>query len=216
MNEAIRLFSEKGFRGTTTRELAAAVGVTEPVIYQHFATKKDLYAAIIEAKVQEVHVDFDLWQEARDLGDRAAFLALARLIWRWHEDDRTLTRLLFFSALEGHELSDMFFTRHAAGFLTVVSSYIRGRVDAGVFRNIDPETQAWTFIGMVAHHAQSVSVFRFDPQPRPREVVLEEMVDIFLRGVVKEHEKTQTKLADVGVVRGGGGLRPKGRSQSGR
>src|SRR3954453_21480393 len=45
---AIRLFAEKGFRGTTTRELAAAVGVSEPILYEHFRTKRDLYAAIIE------------------------------------------------------------------------------------------------------------------------------------------------------------------------
>src|SRR5437764_12689967 len=49
---AVRLFAEKGFRGTTTRELASAIGVTEPVLYQHFGTKRDLYAAIIEEKTR--------------------------------------------------------------------------------------------------------------------------------------------------------------------
>src|SRR5687768_5695499 len=47
---ALRLFAEKGFKGTTTRELAAAVGVTEPVLYEHSRTKRDLYSAIIEEK----------------------------------------------------------------------------------------------------------------------------------------------------------------------
>ena len=187
IKEAIRLFSEKGFKGTTTRELAAAVGVSEPVIYQHFAAKKDLYAAIIESKSQQVDDDMGCWQQAQAADDRTAFVSLGRLIGRWYEDDRTLTRLLFFSALEGHELSDIFFTRHAAGFLEAVSNHIRTRVEAGFFRAMDPDTMAWSFIGMVAHHAESVSVFRFDPKPRPREAVLEDMVDIFLRGVLKEH-----------------------------
>lgn len=191
VTEAIRLFSNKGFKGTTTRELAAAVGVSEPVIYQHFATKKDLYAAIIESKSEEVRDQIGFWMEAQGGDDRVAFVALGRLIWRWYEDDRTLTRLLFFSALEGHELSDMFFTRHAAGFLEAVSNHIKTRIAAGAFRPMDPETLAWAFIGMVAHHAESVSVFRFDPKPRPREAVLEDMVEIFLRGVLKEHGKTQ-------------------------
>src|SRR5450432_1311598 len=193
IKEAIRLFAEKGFRGTTTRELAASVGVSEPVIYQHFAAKKDLYAAIIESKSQEVQNEMGFWVEAREGDDRTAFVALGRLIWRWYEDDRMLSRLLFFSALEGNELSDMFFTRHAAGFLEAISGYIRTRIEAGAFRPVDPETLAWSFIGMVAHHAQSVSVFRFDPKPRPREAVLEDMVDLFLRGVLEEHGKTQTK-----------------------
>ena len=50
---AARIFAEKGFRGTTTRELAAAVGVTEPVLYEHFRTKRDLYSAIIGEKAKE-------------------------------------------------------------------------------------------------------------------------------------------------------------------
>ena len=54
VRSAIHLFAEKGFRGATTRELAAAAGVTEPVLYQHFRTKSDLYSAIIEAKAVEV------------------------------------------------------------------------------------------------------------------------------------------------------------------
>jgi AcrR family transcriptional regulator len=198
IKEAIRLFSEKGFRGTTTRELAAAVGVSEPVIYQHFAAKKDLYAAIIESKYKEASEELDYCRNGAECDDRTAFQTLGGLIWRWYEDDRPLTRLLFFSALEGNELADMFFTRHAAGFLEAVSGYIRTRIEAGAFRPVDPETLAWSFIGMVAHYAQSVSVFRFDPTPRPREAVLEDMVDVFLRGVVKgsENVKTGKQLAN--------------------
>ncbi len=48
VNAAIRLFSQNGFRGTTTKQLAQAVGVSEPVLYMHFATKSELYSAIIE------------------------------------------------------------------------------------------------------------------------------------------------------------------------
>jgi TetR/AcrR family transcriptional regulator len=44
---ATTLFSRKGFRGTTTREIARAVGVSEAMLFKHFATKEELYAAII-------------------------------------------------------------------------------------------------------------------------------------------------------------------------
>jgi TetR/AcrR family transcriptional regulator len=44
---AVRLFSQKGFRGATTREIATAAGVNEAIIFRHFSTKSDLYAAII-------------------------------------------------------------------------------------------------------------------------------------------------------------------------
>ena len=46
----MRLFSERGFRGTTTKEIAQAAGVSEAIIFRHFATKEDLYTAIIDHK----------------------------------------------------------------------------------------------------------------------------------------------------------------------
>ncbi len=49
---AMNLFSAKGFEGTTTREIAKAAGVSEAIIFRHFATKEDLYAAIIDFIIQ--------------------------------------------------------------------------------------------------------------------------------------------------------------------
>ena len=42
---AVRLFSQRGFRGTTTKEIAQAAGVSEAMVFRHFATKEELYAA---------------------------------------------------------------------------------------------------------------------------------------------------------------------------
>ncbi len=48
--EAVReVFADKGFDGTTTRDLAAAAGVSEALLYKHFPSKQSLYAAMLEA-----------------------------------------------------------------------------------------------------------------------------------------------------------------------
>ena len=95
VRSAIHLFAEKGFRGATTRELAAAAGVTEPVLYQHFRTKSDLYSAIIEAKAADIsgHAA-GLRQLARTGNDRAFFGMVGEVILRRYETDPELTRLL--------------------------------------------------------------------------------------------------------------------------
>ena len=41
-----RVFAEKGFHGTTTRELAQAAGVSEALLFKHFPNKEALYAAM--------------------------------------------------------------------------------------------------------------------------------------------------------------------------
>lgn len=45
---AARLFAEQGYARATTAQLAKAAGVTEPIIYRHFKSKRDLFVALIE------------------------------------------------------------------------------------------------------------------------------------------------------------------------
>jgi AcrR family transcriptional regulator len=185
---AIRLFSEKGFHGVTTRELAQAVGVSEPILYQHYQTKRELYAAIIESKSCEVEAKLSPMNAGvADLSgsDRDILLAVARNIARWHEEDPTLSRLLLYSALEGHEFSDMFFARHARMFFDTLRHYFEHRIDQGRFRAVDPVTCAWAFVGMVAHHSETTNLYHFDPYPQPKEQLLGQMVDLFLNGIIK-------------------------------
>jgi AcrR family transcriptional regulator len=45
---AVRVFAEGSYRGTTTAEIARAAGVSEPILYRHFASKRDLYFAALD------------------------------------------------------------------------------------------------------------------------------------------------------------------------
>ncbi len=53
LDRAAELFSERGYARATTSELAKAAGVTEPIIYRHFKSKRDLYVALIERTGRE-------------------------------------------------------------------------------------------------------------------------------------------------------------------
>jgi len=57
---AADLFAERGYRGTTTAELAKAAGVTEPILYRHFASKLELFVTLIDEVSAEV---LEAWQE---------------------------------------------------------------------------------------------------------------------------------------------------------
>lgn len=185
VQSAIHLFAEKGFRGTTTRELAGALGVTEPVLYQHFRTKQDLYSAIIEAKSREISGrGAELQQLAKGNDDRAFFSSLGDLVLERYEKDPELTRLIFFSCLERHELSDLFFERQLQEFYKLVTGYIRRRGRARAFRQVNPEIAARSFIGMIAYHGLLRMLYpgRFGKPNRRR--VVDEMVGVFLDGIV--------------------------------
>jgi AcrR family transcriptional regulator len=186
VDAAVQLFAQNGFRGTTTRQIAAAVGVSEPVLYMHFETKSELYTAIIEKVVGgcgEGRVLPDL-SPAND--DRRFLVSLAMSIVDWHEADPGRVRLLFYSALEGHELSDIFYTRHVVPFLEAFSRYVQQRIREGAFRKVDPHLAARTFINMVVKYGADLVIFRKAADTGAnRKKTIEAMVDIFLNGVKK-------------------------------
>ena len=187
VREAIRLFAENGFRGTTTRKLAAALAVTEPVLYQHFPSKRDLYRAIIEAKAGEVAPHTGSLRElARGSDDRAFFGALGELILRRYDEDPELTRLLFFSALERHELAELFFERLYVKFYRLVTGYIRRRIREGALRKVNPEIAARGLIGMISYHGLVGVLFPGRLKRADRKQIVAEMVTVFLEGVGAE------------------------------
>ena len=48
IDAALRVFGERSYSGATTAEIARAAGVSEPILYRHFASKRDLYIACLD------------------------------------------------------------------------------------------------------------------------------------------------------------------------
>jgi AcrR family transcriptional regulator len=187
VQSASRLFAKKGFRGATTRELAAELGVTEPVLYQHFRTKRDLYNAIIESKAAEVSPRAaELTRLADGSDDRAFLQALGEAILERYECDPELFRLLLHSCLEGHQVSGLFFDGYLAELFRIVTGYIRRRASEGAFRGIDPDTAAVGLIGMLSYHGHLNLLFPETMRKPQRRQVVDDMVGVFLRGIAAE------------------------------
>lgn len=180
------LFSQKGFRGTTTKEIAERAGVSEAIIFRHFATKDDLYAAILDAKVQQTaeRMKAQLAEAASRKDDQAFFGLLAFEMLEFHIKDSTFMRLLLFSGLEGHDLSDLFFNSAARDVKDSIRLYIKQRIADGAFRPVDPAVAARAFVGMVLHQVQVRTIFSDTEDIKlSNKQIAERFVEIFLNGV---------------------------------
>lgn len=154
---AISLFSAKGFTGTTTKEIARAANVNEALIFRYFATKDDLYAAILDYKTSEIRVGdwlAEFQEYANQSDDEGLFRALARkkLEHSRRDTSNTFMRLMFYSSLEGHNLARMFLERQARPVQEFLCDYIRRRQSEGAFRDAHPEAVVSAFIGMLHHY----------------------------------------------------------------
>jgi AcrR family transcriptional regulator len=185
---AALLFSEKGFRGTTTKEIADRAGVSEAIIFRHFPSKEALYSAILDYKTRETaeRIQAHLKEAASRKDDVAFFGSLAYDTLELHRKDPTLMRLLLFSALEGHELSEIFFASTAREIRIYVRRYIKQRVSDGAFREMDPSVAARALVGTVIHHAQTRALFKSDDLRMSSRQIADRFVDIFLKGALKK------------------------------
>lgn len=160
LQTAVDLFSRKGFKGTTTKEIAAAAGVSEAMVFRHFATKDDLYAAILDAKacIDGTHMfpwegNELLLKAVAEKDDFGVFYNIALAAMNKHHEDVPFMRLLFYSALEEHELAERFFQEFVSEVYKFIGGYIVERQKDGAIRQLDPRIAVRSFVGMMIHHS---------------------------------------------------------------
>src|SRR5215472_623438 len=158
---SMQVFARKGFRGTTTRDLATEAGVNEAIVFRYFKTKEELYTAIIEHKADEhrnAQIE-ELERLAAPADEEKFFESVGRSFLRRHEEDTTLLRLLLFSALEGHQLSETFVSSMAVRH--PIGNYIQQRIDSGAFRPLNAQLAARGLFGMFASFVLWQEIFGF-------------------------------------------------------
>jgi AcrR family transcriptional regulator len=148
---ACRIFAKGSYHGSTTAQIARELGVTEPVLYRHFASKRELYIACLD----------EVWEQVRELWEKAvasepdpsnwikaigkAYLearASARIVLvdLWIQalteaaDDPEIRKALREQVREVHEfVADIIRRSQAAG---------------GIVPGRDPDAEAWIFISL--------------------------------------------------------------------
>jgi TetR/AcrR family transcriptional regulator len=154
---AADLFSRRGFAGTTTRQIAAAVGTSETVLFRHFPTKESLYAAILEHWAPAADVDRwldDLRAIAERRDDEALFRAVVSAIFQSYRNDTVYHRLMLFAALEDHALARLAHVKFTTPLTTFLRGYVARRQAEGAFRRIRPEIVVHMLLSVAGQHAQ--------------------------------------------------------------
>jgi len=185
LQAAIGLFSQKGFRGTTTKEIGKVAGVSEAMVFRHFAKKSDIYDAILSNKSCHEGMRFP-WEEDPVILDAIArkddfrvFYQLALNGLNKQQSDVGFMRLLFYSALEEHELAERFFGEFVARIYGFIGGYIEERQRDGALREMDPKLAVRAFLGMMIHH--SLNNILWDKNRNLVNVTNEEAAENFAR-----------------------------------
>ncbi len=185
---ALDLFSRKGFDGTTTREIAVAAGVTEAVIFRHFAKKEQLYTAIIDRKIRSPL--FESWMA--DLracmkrgDDEAVFRELLSCIISTHQCDPKFERVMLYAALERNEIALQHMRKLTESVVSEFRAYFARGQKQGRFAKMMPEAALTALVGMAFHYAQTTYIHGIQDDKLSDEEAIESFTQIALTGLLK-------------------------------
>ena len=183
---AIDLFGRRGFAGTTTKEIAAAAGVTEAIIFRHFATKQDFYKAILDFKCGGSEADgwFTEMQKCMDANDdEGLFRFLVSTLLRFYREDPLFERLLLYAALEGHEMAIMHHNQTKLPVGGKLKEYIARRQEQGALRQCDPQLVLFSLLGMPHFYALQKYIHKSGDLPLSDDQVVDTFVTLLMNGL---------------------------------
>ncbi|HLJ96046.1 MAG TPA: helix-turn-helix domain-containing protein [Gemmataceae bacterium] len=194
-------FAEKGFHGTTTRELAEAAEVSEALLFKHFPNKEALYAAMMLSCCQEKNEG--MARRLMALEPSASTLVLMVHLLVSHMlgrpagcdgEEGTQIRLMLRSMLEDGEFARLFLQGMPSQWVRKVEECIQAAVAAGEASEgpLCPSLRGWFAHDLVA----MLMIHLFPAKPvidygLPREKLVEHVVWFALRGMGIKEEVIQ-------------------------
>jgi AcrR family transcriptional regulator len=173
LSAACGLFANGSYRGTTTADIAREVGVTEPVLYRHFPSKRALYLACMDWSWEQVKA---LWAERLAAEpDPGLWLSAMGRAFREAEAEHPLVSPMWVQAL-AESSEDPEIAAYMREHMREVHDYVadvirRAQKAAGIASERDPDAEAWIFIalGLLTMADEVIGTFLQDAWPAIRE-----------------------------------------------
>lgn len=183
IDAAVKVFSENGFRGTKTREIAEASGVSEAMIFKHFNNKEDLYRSIIKKiRKDHSHEMNIILTRPESVWDVLKVVVLE--ILKEFEEDPSFLRLILYSALEEKKFAFNFMEENVFGKMELFKKIIKTGIERGELRDVNPDLAARMFSDMIGGYCVSQYILK-QLKPLDKKYIAETYVDIFLNGIMK-------------------------------
>lgn len=200
LDEALELFSAKGYDSVSVGEIAKAVGIKAPSLYNHFPSKQAIFDAIVESTaaqyaadtdkidihVQDVQKDVPAFAEITE----DALFEKVRQIFEYSLHDETISRFRRMMTIEqfrSPELAALYSNRYVERILRYHAGIFRALIASGEICAEDPDTLAMLYVAPVV-----TLIGVCDRQPEREQACLNQLqshVRLFFRMVHGENAR---------------------------
>ena len=147
LNAAARLFAEKGFHRTTTRDIAQAADVSEGTLYNYFETKDELLMGIMSELVESQQIDTRL-EDGLPSDARDFLQAMLRYRKESAEHIGPMFQAVFSEILVDPDLRQRYYRELVLPRLAVLEGHLRQRRDMGQINIVDTVSGARILFGL--------------------------------------------------------------------
>lgn len=162
LEKALELFSARGYDSVSVGEIAQAVGIKAPSLYNHFPGKRAIFDAIVEATAAQYErdtdrIDIHVQNAERDIPVFAEITAdglfeKVRQIFDYslhNETIRRFRRMMTIEQFRSPELAALYSQRYVDRVLRYHAGIFRDLIAAGEIREEDPDTLALLYVAPV-------------------------------------------------------------------
>jgi AcrR family transcriptional regulator len=178
---AARVFADKGYANTTTKEIAEAADVAEGTLYNYFGGKREILLAIVHEGQAPIEA---LLQDVQRLQGRDDMVILVKRGLDVFMSQLPFTRTLLLEAWFDDVILQDFVLDRFQRVIQLVEAFIARRVREGRFRPVDPSLTTRMVLGMFM--GGILPVLRGvapSPSPEERHALAESVVDLLLDGL---------------------------------
>ena len=191
--EASRLLALHGYRGTTTRDIASAVGISQPSLFFHFPTKRAIVEELYRFDLIPALRGFESLMARDGTPGAKLFAMIAGEVLREMDSPFDMRAYISFEALNDPELAP--FRDLLGQFDMLTSDLIRQGQESGQFLDVDP----WLALQMVSGFLARSNLFLTTDQAR-RPFHPEASASLVLRGLLADPdslEKVRSEAEDL-------------------
>src|ERR1700722_5364953 len=150
LQAATDLFSEGGFSGASTRDIARMAAVNGATVYRHFLSKKQLFVAVLEAELRKLRVRSVLLLHITDTDDlQSALRIVFKLLTEALAGQPRLLRLLQFSVLEFGDTMQLLYHKYLGELLDSAAAYLGSLQEREPLLSGDPRAMVAAFAATV-------------------------------------------------------------------
>lgn len=154
LNEALTLFAENGYDGTSVEEIADKVGIKAPSLYNHFKGKEDILNALIDAAEERYEESFGSDKHIGKLPEnKEEFVqsAIQRVSFTINDPMiRKIRKFLVREQFRNERFAEITTKHQLDGVQGMYTNIIKGMMSKGLFKEDDPELLATEVTAPVA------------------------------------------------------------------